>query len=309
MPSVPVAGIDMFMIREIAFSLREDPKLADVLVRTVHLLQQSVNLVNKEMVVIYNEIKYWRELSEASPFKKVYTKLLKQGPLHFLITARNLFENEKTFEVEDGLIDLKLSILRDTFNGLAAILGSLNNCGADIRHIMDDHNILTSNGLLSGEGGIYNITSDDSFSAPIIIAPEDSFDFLRCSRLRIARSLRRVLGIFSWPAEAPFAPSPGAVQVETGNWGDPPPLPYIANTTTTAPAAHIRPDASVPHWYPSTAEVLEMHSQAVKVVTEGEVRPVCPFLCPCLCPCLYKAPRAVSIEDSGYIYLLLHLSV
>jgi hypothetical protein len=252
MSSVPVAGIDVFMIRELFFILREDSTLAEICVGTVNLLQRSVDLVNSEMLVIYDEIKYWREVSEASPLKKVYTKLLKQGPLHFLTTARSLFENEKIFEKEDSMIDLRLSILRETFQRLAILLGTLHNCGADIRRICADYNKTKPNLV---DDGIYDIVSEESFSTSRV-SPEHVFVFLQTSRLRISRCLNKMCSVFASPNDPPYIAAASATDNDDA-----------ADCRSAADPSSQHQSLNERH-PPSTAEIVDMYENASKAVSE-----------------------------------------
>ena len=252
MYSVPIAGIDDFMKREISFHLREDPQLADICIGTLHLLQRGVDLVNQEMLVIFNEIKYWREASEASPLGKVYTKLLKQGPLHFLTTARSLFENEKTFEIEDGLIDLRISILLETFNRLATLLGNLHECGSDIRRICRDYNKLK---LESRQTNIkiYTVVSEESFSSANI-SPELTFALLQSGRVRVAGCLRRICEVFASPAEAPCSLPSEEDREENDVNGS-----VLARCATDAAS-------------PTVTDIVDLYKNACRAVSEVAVR-------------------------------------
>jgi hypothetical protein len=132
--SIPVAGIDSYFAKEIIFKLRHDKILAALCEDTLELLQKCVDLINREMMVIYNEIAYWRTVSEATMAEKKLINLFHHGPLHFLSTIRK-YLCETLTEDEDSLVDLRLSILRDAFTVLAELLGNLHDSGSEIRSV------------------------------------------------------------------------------------------------------------------------------------------------------------------------------
>jgi hypothetical protein len=168
MRTVPVAGIDSFIIRDIAFKLRHDPNLSILSTKTIHLLQKGVDLVNHEMLIIFHEIEYWRGIAQATPLQKHITNLFHQGPIHFLTTLRSyFFDNHyhlsstslssvlpssssassqqqsifmiselNSYQQKDQLIDLRLSILQNKFYSLGILLNILYQSGTEIRSIL-----------------------------------------------------------------------------------------------------------------------------------------------------------------------------
>jgi hypothetical protein len=165
MRTVPVAGIDSFIIRDIAFKLRHDTNLSIVSTRTILLLQRGVDLVNHEMLIIFHEIEYWRGIAQATPFEKHITNLFHQGPTHFLSTLRAYFfdnpllppqqsmvsvvsttstSTELSQNQKDQMIDLRLSILQNKFHSLGLLLNTLHQSGATIRTILSKYQELWS---------------------------------------------------------------------------------------------------------------------------------------------------------------------
>ena len=119
------------------FSLRQSDGLRDVCSGTLQLLQKSVNLVIKSMTIIFEERRYWRYVLDAGPLEKVKISFLHAGPMGFVSSIRRLLFQAKLYNNESS-IDLKLAILRETFNKLASILGSLYQCGRVLKEISSD---------------------------------------------------------------------------------------------------------------------------------------------------------------------------
>jgi hypothetical protein len=78
--SVPVAGIDTFIARNISFKLRHDPSLSSTSTLTIQLLQKSVDLINYEMLRIF------REIAQEIPYKYLLSRTNS-----FLINYETLF--------------------------------------------------------------------------------------------------------------------------------------------------------------------------------------------------------------------------
>jgi hypothetical protein len=147
--SVPVAGIDSFIARNISFKLRHDQNLSSVSTLTIQLFQKSVDLINYEMLRIFREIEYWRGLSESTLLKKYLTNIFYQGPIHFLSTIRRYFFDTSNISggssgsgtthlllQNEEMINLRLVILQNKFNSLAILLNNLHQYGSTLRSIL-----------------------------------------------------------------------------------------------------------------------------------------------------------------------------
>lgn len=119
------------------FSLRQSDDLKSVCECTLILLQKSVDLVNNSMTLIFEERQYWRKVLDADPFEKLQVSLLHAGPMGFMSSMRKLIFTAK-IQYKDATIDLKLAILRETFNKLASILGALYQSGSVLKKISTD---------------------------------------------------------------------------------------------------------------------------------------------------------------------------
>lgn len=132
-----MAGIDANLSREMLFSLRQCGDLRNVCQGTLELLQKSTDLIYKSMTIILEERQYWRQVMDADPFHKMQVSFFHTGPMGFVSSMRRLLFNAQIYSKESA-IDLKLAILRETFNKLASILGSLYRSGSLLKEISSD---------------------------------------------------------------------------------------------------------------------------------------------------------------------------
>jgi hypothetical protein len=147
------------------------------------------------MTLIFEERQYWRHVLDADPFEKIQVSFLHAGPMGFVSSMRRLIFNAQIYNKE-STIDLKLAILRETFNKLASILGSLYQSGSMLKKIstdienmaftvidiVDEHSSRDSSSASSSRG-IAN--KDQAFST-----------FVQRSKERIMWALKNLICVF-----------------------------------------------------------------------------------------------------------------
>lgn len=227
--TVPIAGIDTYLLRNISFQLNNtsnisnnnlnnnlfsintpfpininhfNPSLSNntnnnsnnihnILLILISLLQRSINLINKQLKIIYNEIEYWRIVSEANKYEKHINNLFCQGPIHFLSILR-LYFFDNIIIGEDNTVDLRLSILKNKFKNLILLLNSFYCIGSDIRFIIEEYDHIV---FELQEGSKFSLTTDDSYTLEEL-SSEKYLQFIRLCKEKIHHGLIHLISTF-----------------------------------------------------------------------------------------------------------------
>lgn len=195
--SVQVAGLDDNLTREMLFSLRQSDDLRNVCEGTFYLLQKSIDLVNHAMTLIFEERQYWRHVLDADPFEKIQVSLLHAGPMGFISSLRKLIFTAQ-FYSKESTIDLKLAILRETFNKLASILGTLYQSGSVLKKISSDIENMAFTVIDFVDDNSSQDESDrDSITNSGVATKDRAFStFVNRSRRRIMWALQNLVGAY-----------------------------------------------------------------------------------------------------------------
>lgn len=200
-----MAGLDANLTREMLFSLRQNEDLKNLCHGTIMLLQKSVDLVYKSMTLIFEERQYWRHILDADPFEKIKVSFLHSGPMGFVSSMRKLLFNAQIYNKE-STIDLKLAILRETFNKLASILGSLYRSGSVLKNISTDIenmaftviDIVDDSSSRDTASNSSSSSSSLSRSISMGVASKDQvfYTFIERSKVRLMWSLKNLISVF-----------------------------------------------------------------------------------------------------------------
>ena len=193
-----MAGLDANLTREMLFSLRQSDGLQSICHGTITLLQKSVDLVHKSMTLIFEERQYWRHILDADPFEKIQVSFLHDGPMGFVSSVRKLLFNAQIYNKESA-IDLKLAILRETFNKLASILGCLYQSGSVLKKISTD----IENMAFTVIDVVDDISSRDTSSTSsrhsslgVVNKDQKFYTFVERSKARMMWALRNLVSVF-----------------------------------------------------------------------------------------------------------------
>jgi hypothetical protein len=188
-----VAGLDVNFTREMLFSLRQSENLRSTCEGTLSLLQKSADLVFKSMTIIFEERQYWRRVLDADPFEKIQVSFLHGGPMGFVSSMRKLIFNAQIHNKE-STIDLKLAILRETFNKLASILGSLYQSGSMLKKISTDIEDMAFTVIdVVDENASRDTSSSTAKSVGVANKDLAFFTFIQKSKERIRRALNNLI--------------------------------------------------------------------------------------------------------------------